>query len=361
MLNLINYYYIKVTTHDFKRLSKIKAINIVSDDNYVYFYISKSNINLLKDINYIILNDYSLSKLVKTNIILILGALIILVMFYVISFTVTDIIVEDEFYISEESNTKRVVEEVEKYIYTFGKIKFLKEATYNINRNLKAKFTDINWISIKKIGTKIYIETIFENYEYITDNSKTSNLISSDDCFIKSIICYSGKLNVSINQSVRKNDVLVESKCIESVVKTKAIVIGEVVEYKKIVVNKLYFDTLKSGKVKSKNVFTIFKKMVNKTPNYYQNYSNEYIYLWKFYDIFSLIKVVQYEIIDVNMYISKDFAKTISDDLLLDEYNDNSKYMKFIDSVLLRVDETKDTYEFSYLVTYQKNVAIYEK
>ncbi len=232
-------YYIKTNSNNINKVRNILVYDLVISKENLFFYTNDIS-NLDKNMEYEIIldRDTELHRLYKKYIGLVLGMTVTVVVLFLNSIRYNEII------FTEKINDKEsIIEYIEEKTNNILNIKYLNEDILDINVDIRNKFTNLEWISIDKVGTDIYVSTVRKNNieDKISDNA-IGDLVASVDAVVRLVNVKQGRLLVLQNQFIEKGKKLVSANLNEiyegqepKYVKSQGIVLGEyedTVEYK---------------------------------------------------------------------------------------------------------------------------------
>lgn len=113
-----------------------------------------------------------------------------------------------------------------------GKFQFFIEGSDTIQRNLSKEIGEITWVGVELKGTTFQLQVVEKKEPEIVEEGNRQNLVASKKAVIRQLFVEKGKAIVSVNELVRKGQLLVSSNISngESVVlvPAKGVVLGEV-------------------------------------------------------------------------------------------------------------------------------------
>lgn len=363
-------YYVKTSKESFfKNFDNIKKTNSIRKlkviDNHVEFYTNKiidieefENINLFTRI---------IKKLIIPNLIFIIGI-----------FLMFGIIITTPYYIREIKYDKNSIkdEAVLEYVNNHLNESLLNQRlSVNLNdlsKKLSIVFSHYAFIGLKKIGSVIYINIEMEDNvpNQIDLNNRVGDFVSKYDAYIEEVIIEKGQIVSTINNVVKKGDLLVSGnlKYFQNIfdsryyVSPKGIIIGNVIEFKKIQVNKKVTNYCYNGKTNKYKKYLLFGKILNNHDKKENSVVSEEI-IFKIGEIFKVISVTEYE---------KERCEFYYDDTNIQEYCHSMIYYEFekervsdkekINSVtLLKINQNKDEYNLLFLINKSINIVVFKE
>ena len=214
-----SYYRLKITGKDVKRfLKQLYNLNIFFEEiefkeKELYIKVDKDNYKKIKKIKTIykieIINLYGISKIKD-----IINKYNIFFICIIIGIILLNILSNMIFIIEIDTDDKKIKEIVNKELEIYNIKRFSFNKDYNerkeiIEKILKNNKETIEWIEIEKIGTKYIVrveERIIKNKK---DDCLPRNIIAKRDGLILSINSSTGEIKKSINDYVKKGDVII--------------------------------------------------------------------------------------------------------------------------------------------------------
>ncbi len=361
-------YHVKTGSENINNIRDILVFDLVINDDNILFYTNDLSI-LGNNINYEIIQDRDdeLNRIYKKYVGLLLGMVITIVILFFNSLRYNEII------FTEKVNDKEsIIEYIEEKTSNFLNIRFLNEDVLDINVDIRNKFTNLEWISIEKIGTDIYVSTVRKNN--IQDNTPESDighLVSSTDAIVKLVNVKTGRLLVLQNQFISKGDKLVSANLNEIYegqkpiyVRSSGIILGEYedsVEYKIPVKD---YKTKPTGKIDSYTSINIlgFKIAIGRS-NSFKRHSDIIDEKFSVLGLITLNKVQEVEKSDIILGNTKETAILKVEDSIYNNFevtrvHDNEK---IINITIDKVIEEED-YFYVYAYVHQiKNIAVFKE
>lgn len=214
-----SYYRLKITGKDVKRfLKQLYNLNIFFEEiefkeKELYIKVDKDNYKKIKKIKTIykieIINLYGISKIKD-----IINKYNIFFICIIIGIILLNILSNMIFIIEIDTDDKKIKEIVNKELEIYNIKRFSFNKDYNerkeiIEKILKNNKETIEWIEIEKIGTKYIVrveERIIKNKK---ENCSPRNIIAKRDGLIININSSTGEIKKSINDYVKKGDVII--------------------------------------------------------------------------------------------------------------------------------------------------------
>lgn len=323
-LNIVN------SEEDFKLftdiLDQIKCKKYSIDSLNYSFYTNK-NIKIY-------LNDYQCSRLLINNIyndkiINILKkytiCIISIIIFITIIIFLNNTIINIKFSNIEhyDSEVYQCVTENVKYIYKFG---YLKKDIDTLNKELRSKFYEYQWISIEKKGTTLLINISKTNDDKINqENDYNGSLYSKYDAYILGYYCKQGKVVIQNNSYVIKGQELISGIIpgydnANIMVKADGYVIGEVTVFQIINIPKTQYEMKRTGNISREIIL--------------YNLNNNINFSEINYEIKQILKIGKIVLAKKYYYETKQYINNISKNEALDiginkinyQFNKDKKY-----------------------------------
>ncbi len=155
-----------------------------------------------------LLKEYGLRAFIKKNrkrVPFVIGFLLFVLIIYVQSLFIWNISVSGE----EDYTSDEILAHVSKNYVSIGTFKSEIDCE-ELEKNLRADFSDIAWISCSIEGTKLTIE-ITETLDVFTDTSMNvpCNIVALKDCTISEMVTSAGVPVVTEGIDVKKGDILI--------------------------------------------------------------------------------------------------------------------------------------------------------
>ena len=217
MLNSL--YELKIDGKDVKRfISQLYNMNIYFEeiryiDKKVYIKVNKYNLDKIYKVKTIykieITKVYGLSKIkdiIKKYNIFFIFIIIGIIYINILCNIIFEIEIDTENkYIYELLELELKKEGIKKYSYN----KTFKERERILNNILKNNQDTLEWLEIEKIGVKYIIRVEERIIKTKKDKCKNRNIIAKREGIIKSINASSGEIKKSINDYVKKGDIII--------------------------------------------------------------------------------------------------------------------------------------------------------
>lgn len=361
-------YYVKTSSENINKIRNTLVYNLKITKEEILFYTNDIS-TLDNNIKYEIIldRDNELNRIYKKYIGLLLGMVITIIALFFNSVRYNEII------FTEKVNDKEsIIEYIEEKTSTILNIKYLNDDVLDINVDIRNKFTNLEWISIEKVGTDIYVSTVRKNSieENISDTT-IGNLISSTDAIVRLVNVKVGRLLVLQNQFVAKGDKLVSANLNEiyegqepKYVSSRGIILGE---YEESVEYKIATKETKSkstGKIDSFTNINLFGFNINIGRD--NNFEKESTIRDEKLSILGLItfnKVQEVEKSDIIIKNTKETAILQVEDIIYSDFEVNRVHNneRIINIAIDRVIE-KDGFFYVYAYTHQvKNIAVFSE
>ncbi len=361
-------YYLKTSSNNINKIRELKVYKLRIDEEYIYFYTDDiSTINT--SIRYEILNDRDseLRRIFRNYTGLLLGLVLAVFVLFFNSFRYNEIIFNEKV-----NNEENIVEYIEEKTNSFLNIKYLNEDIIDINVDIRNKFPNLEWISIEKIGTDIYVSTVRQNIpEKSISDDAIGHLVSSTDAIIRLVNVKTGRLLVLQNQYVSSGDILVSSNLNEIYegqepyyVKSTGIVLGEyeeTIEYKIPIEDKINKPT---GKIDSYFNINILGFNLNfGRDNKYEKYKTVKDKQFSILGLISVNRVQDIEKSDIIVKNTKETAIMQIEDLVYSNFETTRVHEDEIvkNITINKVVEEGNFYKVSVFVHQIKNIAVFSE
>lgn len=212
------------------------------------------------------------------------GVVLFGILLYYLSGFVWNIEVNGNSYLSEEV----ILDFLEEENSTFGVRKNAIDCA-KLEENLRSRFEDVIWTSIKIYGTKMTVdiqENLLPEEEYVQTDDTVYDIIASKDGVIKEILTRSGTPLVTAGSEVKKGDLLVSGRLeifndngeIADYLynSSDADVVAKVSYVYQDVIETKYIDKVKTGNKKSNYVLQIGGKTIS-NPFFKINYPDYFV------------------------------------------------------------------------------------
>lgn len=221
---------------------------------------------------------------------------------------------------------------IDKYIYrkTYN---YLESAEENILKDNKDK---IEWIEIKRSGTKYIVRVEERKLNQIEKDTQYQDIVASKNGVITKVIASSGEIVKNTNDYVTKDTIIIKGKITKpnnEVVKTtaKGKVYAEVWYTVEVNYPYIYREETYTGKTKDVYLFKFLNKRISLFDfNKYDTFKKEDTIIFSdIHKLFSFNKERQYEMIIIDNFYTKEIAlnkaiefasKKIEETLKEDEY-----------------------------------------
>ena len=363
-------YYVKTSKESFiKNFDNIKKTNLIRklkiENDHVEFYTNKmidneefENVNLFKKI---------LKKLILPNLIFIIGI-----------FLMFGIIITTPYYIREIKYDKNSIkdEAVLEYVNNHLNDSLLNQRlSINLNdlsKKLSIVFSHYAFIGLKKIGSVIYVNIEMEDSvpKQIDLSNKVGDFVSKYDAYIEEIIVEKGQVVSSVNNVVKKGDLLVSGnlKYFQNIfdsryyVTPKGIIIGNVIEFKMIKVNKKITNYCYTGKINKYKKYMLFDKTVNNYEKKENSMITEEV-VFKIGEIFKVINITEYEKERYDFYYDDTNIQEYCHSMIYYEFEKNrvSDKEKINSISLLKINQNKDEYNLFFLINKSINIIVFKE
>ncbi|HHU55456.1 MAG TPA: hypothetical protein GXZ48_02035, partial [Acholeplasmataceae bacterium] len=257
-------YKVTISKEDLSKINRKNISHLRKHEDYYTFYTDAESLNKLtqeiENLHYYNVLQHKTKNILKKHLITLISLFILVLLLINQSLSVKEI---------KFINYNTYDEEVETFLLERlkkrGPFYYLNENLNQINHDLKIKFYNYEWISVSKNGA--YLEVDIKKLDKLDepdiDDKTPGNYVATKDAIIRLYHVKKGVVLIRQSQSVSKGDILITGNLkhwIDGVeyIRPQGIVIGEVLEYQNIKVKKKEVAVIKTGKVKSKNVISLF-------------------------------------------------------------------------------------------------------
>ena len=229
-------------------------------------------------------------------------------------------------------------------------------------KKLMIQFPHYSWIGLKKRGSIIYLN--IELNDLLLNNNEIKNrygdLISGYDAYIKSINIISGKSLVELNQVVKKGTTLISGDVNQTKISPRGEIIGEVVYFKDILIQKTKKISSYNGNMTAYKKFEFGKFSFRKNKNQFSNFKYKSILLFSIGNFIKYTNNYYFEISDYTINYSKEDAISYAKSMVYYELEKlrTSKYECITNVDLINVTETDNEYIVKLLVRANKNIVV---
>lgn len=274
---------VKIKLYNKRDLPNLIKRNIFYNDFHLegdclYLVINSKDLKRLEIGSYKVIKYYGLlgiKEFLKKHYILILSFILSYIVLLVISNVIFDIeIVTNNSKLKEDIILELKENGIEKYKF----IKSSKNLDIIINKILENNKDTIEWISIKRIGTK-YLVNLTERV--VIDNKQETlknNIVASKDALIKYLVVLRGTPLKEVNELVKKGDIIISGNVLKDenvvdIVSASGKVYGEVWYTVNISVPLKHTVYEKTGEVINHIYLDLFGKKITLMGHYITNNS----------------------------------------------------------------------------------------
>lgn len=350
-------YYIKCNYQTFKEVYKnIKIYNLEINDGLYCFYTNKK---IDKSFDNLIVNNLlidSLLKFIKKYFVTIIGSIIFLLIYYILSKTILYLEFNDNNYNDDIYNY------INSNITYYGKIGFLNTSIDDLNKDLKKYFYNYEWINVEKKGVNLIINLNNITSDEIKDNIGQNEIIFSKyNAYVLGYYVKKGKILITNNTTVSEGDPLISGfvpsygDSFEKVI-PEGYVIGEVTYSQTLNILNSSNGVYKTGNVKKYQKIIFFNNYKVTSP--FENYNYEIEEVFSLGDIFKVINIYYYEISDYK--ISYNINETIlkAKNIIYNNFLKEKKYSfeKIKNIEVINVKENDNIYEITLSINMIKDI-----
>lgn len=342
MLSMKNKYLVKMKFNDYKNIKNIKATNIFINENEISFKTDQKSLNILRNrFEYIYFQNILKTKLKNiflNHFMTIIGIIIFSLFIFILSKTIVKVEFSDE-----NTYDSDVYEKVIKELDSIGPFKFLNKDLKEIDSDLKKLFYHYEWIGIKRKGTVLLIDIVESN---LKDNEDEKNIVGSIyskyDAIVKKYYLSKGIINVTEEQYVNKGDLLISGMIKHynneiEMVKADGVVIGEVLKYYDLVINKEEITEIRNGKIYYQDFLFFKDKRIGKEKNKFDSFDYVLEERFSLFGIIKINRIYYYEKEIVNNIYNLDDAITLGKSKIYNQFYNNKisdieniKYIKLV-------------------------------
>lgn len=351
-----------INKKDVSKLSKRQVENISYKNDELSFRTDEKNIKDLIDkienMKYVNVVKMKIKRLMHKYLISIISLLIICLLLINQNISVREIK-----FVNYDTYDEEVEAYLHKYLKKVGPFYYLNADLNTVNYDFKNKFYNYEWIGINKKGSVLEIKIKKQGeLEYkFQEDGIVGDYVAKKDAIVKMYYVKKGVVLVKELQSVNKGDLLITGNLKhliggEEYIKPNGIVIAETLEYQNVTVKKVQEQTLKTGKLITKNRLGFFK--INfKDKVKYSQYEKEVKTIFKLGNILKYETNYYYEVNNLKYVYTHDEALEYAKSVIEKEFKTTIKYemIKYIE--LLNEDETDENFLFRFIVKKHENIA----
>lgn len=348
---------------------KYQGYNIIENDNQITFYCYKLSDEIEHDENCLKEKIWKnkFNYIIKEKSIILVGLILIGLSFIASNFLVRDIVFLNESYYNHE-----VYSDVKKHLNHLGPFYYLDYNINELSKDLREKYYDYAYIGINKKGAKLIIEIEKqEEYEHLKEDEVIGDLIACKDGKIVGIEVERGVVVVQTSQIISKGDLLVSCNLsyltnpanLTNLVSAKGNVYASTIEYQKIEISKQEKYEYYTRNFEEYYQIIINKKIINKkNPAFNSSYTKKQE-VFRIGSLFTLNHIAEYEKKEVVVNYSCDEALEVAKEKISKDFEEKrvSSFERINYIQLIEISETKENYNFSFLVRTVENIAIKRK
>lgn len=336
---------------------KIKAYFVTSLDDKIIFYGNKKLYNTLKEYNIDCFDQYKcfLKVVVLKKIVIIITFILVCFIFLSSSNFIREIKFKDET-MYDHRVYQYVINKLDKKFFLYS----LNDDLNNLSLSLRAAFPNYAYIGIDKSGSSLVID--IEKIDLKNKNNIIKvnyPIVSNYNAVICGISCKEGVVHVTLNQSVKKGEMLVSPNNEKGF--CEAVILGNMAEYRTIKVKKekLIYDY--TGKMEHDYNIKVGNNYLMKFKDIY---NDQAIKINKIVNFFNLIEVSKV------YYYDKNYTKIVYDYVAAYNYAVSLIYanlelyrkspIECINNILLlNYVENDEEFIFNFLINQVKSIGIY--
>ena len=353
-----------ISKDDAIKLSKRPIKNIKYKNEELSFHTDEKNIKELIDkienIKYVNILKKKIKIVLQKYIISIISLFIICLLLINQNVSVREIR-----FVNYDTYDEEVETYLQQYLKKVGPFYYLNTELNDLNYDLKNKFYDYEWIGVNKRGSVLEVKIKKQgelDYNYI-DDGIPGDYVASKDAIVKMYYVKKGVVLVKDLQSVNKGDLLITGNLKyliggEEYIKPNGIVIGETLEYQNITVKKVHEQTIKTGKVSSKDRLILFNINIKDKVKYTQ-YEKDTKTVFSLGNVIKFESNYYYEVKPIKRTYTYDDALAYAKSVIHKEFKTTIKYemIKYIE--LIADEETEDYFLFRFIVKKHENIALF--
>jgi sporulation protein YqfD len=309
-------------------------------------------------LEFVDLTTKSLKLLLKRHLITIIGVLIIITTLISQSFSIRKITFTDP-----DTYNSEIIEYLEKYFDYIGPFGYLNKNLNEINFDLRSEFYHYEWIGVRRKGAILYIDIKEIKNEPIEEDKTPGSIYAKDSGIVKRYHVESGFVLVQEEVYVEKGSILISGtithydNSIENI-RAKGYVIAEVLKYHDITVPKEKVEIVRTGKMESKKVYSLFSKGINKLETSFSDFEIEEGEI-KTIGFLKIQKQYFYEIREVKTIYSEEEAISYAKSTVIKEFRKNkvNQFEKIIFNNLVRIEFDGTYYRIRLIVKTYQNIA----
>lgn len=346
-----------------------KIIGNQINGEQVTFVTNRENLDRLliqfPDLNYSRRFIYFWKFKVIPKIISVICIILIIILFWSSSSLIREITFKHE-----ENFSQKVYDFVYQRLRKVGPFYFMKEGLNDLSGELRENFIDYAWIGLERRGGKIIID--IEQQEIgegqNDDLTITGDLIASKDGYIKGYLIERGVNLITINQSVKKGQLLVsgnlkyhnpgEAKW----TRAKGLILADTVEYLTKSIPKVQMVVEYNGNTQNRFCFNFFGKKIytKKSPFKEADISASEVFNLGFLQLFEEQLKEKQTITTVH---TEETALALAESMIYKEFRKEHKHPKekIIQLVLIENISSNDYFVFTFLVQKCENIAIFKR
>ena len=355
-------YLVKMKKDDFLKNNHSDIADVVVNEEEVIF---KSNLKYENSINRY---KYFFSKIFKNYFLIFFSFIGTFLLFFVSNLYIREIKFENELFYSEQ-----IYNDVLKEFKKVGNIYLVNESINKINSKLSEKYYNYAYIGIVRNVGKIYIVIKpLPEYEKVEEyGDEKGNLISKYNAYIVGIKLKKGVCLITINQMVKKGDLLITGNLKHHLALNNIIdyihpigsVFGKVVDEVIIKVPKVEKTLMLTGEVKKYFQISLFNKQLLSKKNYYETFEEVEKSVFKIGNFINFKSIFQYNkeeiIVEHNKESSYKFACSEIERKFFEIKVDDCE--KIINYELIDCKEEQDYYCYVFRVKMIINIAEFIK
>lgn len=351
--------------------NKITGEKFLVQGNEISFYTSRKEINKLNhnqqdDIIIVDRYQYFIKEYLFKHLIGIIGLILIIIIMATSNYYIREIVFQDEKMASAD-----VYQTVSSYLKKYGPFQVLSCDISEISKDLRQKYYYYAWIGLSKSGGKLIIEIECQDVPSLPDDDKTvGDLTACCDGIVKAIYIKAGIVLVSINQAVKKGDIIVTGNLrhlnnennLKDWTRASGVIIAKTLFLEKIKIPKKQVQIEYTGRVEIKTELLLFKKPVFNINTSFLDYHKRIETSFGINNLFKLSRIAYYERAEITTINDEGMIETYTKNFIINQFEKNRTHPKeqiTLTQIVEIIEEEKD-FVVKVIVGAEKNIASFE-
>lgn len=359
-------YFIKMPKRVYLSNITNNQYHLIVDGDEVSFYTNKK-INTVNKEKIIIVNRYLLflKQLFSKYLFTMISILAIIIMLIYSNYIIREIVFANE--ITED---KMIYQDVKDELYKIGPFYKLNTDLTSVTRKLQKKYYQYTYIGVSKEGSKLIIEIEMppKTETKKEDNEQRGDLISEYDSYITGMIIKKGISLITLNQTVKKGDILVtgdltsNDKEINQYGLVDGIILGKIGYYKTINIDKTISNKGFTGNISSCYSLSLLGKCIGNNKKIFEDYYEKKQTIFKINKIITLEKLRQYEKTIITYEYTPEEAINYAISFINYDFKKEcvSKEENIINLKLVKACNNETNYELTFFILANKNIATFK-